>query len=180
MNKYIIGIDQSTQGTKAVLVDQDGKILLRKDRPHRQIVNEIGWVSHDLEEIYRNTLTIVKELIEDSGVPGSAIYGVGITNQRETTAAFRRDGSPVTEAIVWQCSRAKNIVARMSKEDPGFAAMVLDRTGIPFSPFYPAAKMRWILENVAGGSKDGASGRHFEDLKEDILFLLNFSKIQRK
>ena len=32
MNQYIIGIDQSTQGTKAVLVDQSGRILLRKGR----------------------------------------------------------------------------------------------------------------------------------------------------
>ena len=35
---YILGIDQSTQGTKAVLFDKDGKIIARADAAHKQIV----------------------------------------------------------------------------------------------------------------------------------------------
>ena len=53
--KYIIGIDQSTQGTKALLFDERGVMLRRADVPHKQIVNDLGWVSHNPEEIYRNT-----------------------------------------------------------------------------------------------------------------------------
>ena len=41
MSKYIIGIDQSTQGTKALLVDEGGHLIHPSaDRSHRQIVNE--------------------------------------------------------------------------------------------------------------------------------------------
>ena len=40
--KYIIGIDQSTQGTKALLFDGEGHLLRRTDLPHRQIINEKG------------------------------------------------------------------------------------------------------------------------------------------
>ena len=36
--KYVIGIDQSTQGTKVLLFDEQGKIIGRTDRPHRQII----------------------------------------------------------------------------------------------------------------------------------------------
>ena len=49
--KYIIGIDQSTQGTKAILLDRTGGIAGKTYLPHEQIVNEQGWVSHDPEEI---------------------------------------------------------------------------------------------------------------------------------
>lgn len=66
--RYIIGIDQSTQGTKALLFDGEGHLLRRTDLPHRQIVNEKGWVSHDLNEIYRNTVQTVKTLVAESGV----------------------------------------------------------------------------------------------------------------
>ena len=47
MGRYIIGIDQSTQGTKALLVDEGGHLIHRADRSHRQIVNdaEIGRAS---------------------------------------------------------------------------------------------------------------------------------------
>lgn len=49
--KYIISVDQSTQGTKALLFDESGVLLKRSDLLHRQIINEKGWVSHDPEEI---------------------------------------------------------------------------------------------------------------------------------
>ena len=74
MAKYIISIDQSTQGTKALLFDETGSIMRRTDRPHRQIINEKGWVSHDPEEIYSNVLEVVRELLE--GVEKEMIFNV--------------------------------------------------------------------------------------------------------
>jgi len=60
--KYIISIDQSTQGTKALLFDESGSLLKRTDKPHEQIINEKGWVSHDPAEIYQNTVEVIKRL----------------------------------------------------------------------------------------------------------------------
>ena len=45
--KYIIGIDQSTQGTKELMFDGEGHLIRTTDQPHRQIINENGWVSQD-------------------------------------------------------------------------------------------------------------------------------------
>ena len=45
--KYILAVDQSTQGTKGLLFDENGVLVSRADRPHRQIVDERGWVEHD-------------------------------------------------------------------------------------------------------------------------------------
>ena len=70
---YVIGIDQSTQGTKALLFDREGKLLLRTDRAHAQLIDERGWVEHDPEEIYRNTLAVVRELLEKSGIDRAAV-----------------------------------------------------------------------------------------------------------
>ena len=46
--KYVLAIDQSTQGTKGVLFDQKGELFCRADLTHQQIINEKGWVSHNL------------------------------------------------------------------------------------------------------------------------------------
>ena len=46
MAGYVLGIDQSTQGTKALLFDENGTLLFREDLLHRQIVNDKGWVEH--------------------------------------------------------------------------------------------------------------------------------------
>ena len=53
--KYVLAIDQSTQGTKGILFDTEGNLTCRTDLPHQQIINEKGWVSHDLNEIYHNS-----------------------------------------------------------------------------------------------------------------------------
>ena len=54
--KYIISVDQSTQGTKALLFDESGDLIKRTDKSHEQIINDKGWVSHDPTEIYQNTI----------------------------------------------------------------------------------------------------------------------------
>ena len=80
MMGYILGIDQSTQGTKAILVDNKGRLRSRADQSHRQIVNERGWVSHDLEEIYQNTCRVIQDVVERTGISKNEIEVIGISN----------------------------------------------------------------------------------------------------
>lgn len=154
---YILSFDQSTQGTKAMLFDANGKMLCRRDLPHRQIISPDGWVSHDPEEIYANALGCARMVIADSGVSPDKITAIGISNQRETTVAWNREtGRPACHAIVWQCSRAKDVGARV--EATGIGSLILDHTGIPISPYFPASKMAWILENVDTARKWATEG----------------------
>lgn len=58
--------------------------------PHKQIINELGWVEHDLNEIYDNTLKVVAMVLENSKIDKSDVIAAAITNQRETAAAHLR------------------------------------------------------------------------------------------
>ena len=157
MKSYILGIDQSTQGTKALLFDLNGAVLQRCDAPHRQIVNEAGWVEHDPEEILANICLVVAELLQSSGIDASLISAIGISNQRETAVVWERaSGKPICNAIVWQCARAKEICARL--EERGHGQLVKERTGINLSPYFTAAKIAWILENVPGAMEKNQRG----------------------
>lgn len=150
--KYIISIDQSTQGTKAMLFDVNGTLLLREDLPHRQIINEQGFVSHDPEEIYRNVIGVVGRLLDHADIDRSKVCGVGISNQRETTLIWdRKTGKPAADAIVWQCSRAKKISE--AHEAMGHGDKILEKTGLKLSPYFPASKLEWMLENIEGLSE---------------------------
>ena len=147
--KYILSIDQSTQGTKALLLDETGNICCRADMPHRQIIDEKGWVSHDAQQIYENTLLVIREAIRKASIDPAQIACMGISNQRETTVVWdSRTGEPVCDAIVWQCSRATAICDRVLSA--GYGPVIHQRTGIPASPYFPAAKMAWILQNIGG------------------------------
>lgn len=158
MKKFIIGIDQSTQGTKALLFNEEGKLLQRTDLPHKQIVNDRGWVSHDPMEIYRSTIQAVKNLVEESKINKNEIIGVGISNQRETSLIWDKEtGEPLDNAIVWQCSRATEICERVEKA--GKAEFVRQRTGINLSPYFPASKLAWLLENIKEAKEKFESGK---------------------
>lgn len=154
MGKYIIGIDQSTQGTKSLLFDENGELLARADLPHRQIVNEKGWVEHDPEEFYRNVIQTVRNVVEKAGISKEEIVGAGISNQRETALSWNREGRPVYNAIVWQCARGEAICQRLKVHE----AMIKERTGLQLSPYFSAAKLAWIQENVEEARELAAKG----------------------
>lgn len=158
MDKYIIGIDQSTQGTKAILFDGSGKFLKREDLPHEQMISEKGWVSHDPEEIYKNTVQVVKNLITASGIEKEKVAGIGISNQRETSVLWDREtGKSLNKAIVWQCSRAESIAEEVRKA--GHEEDVRLKTGINLSPFFPASKYAWLLRNTEGAMDRAKEGK---------------------
>ncbi len=145
--KYVLAIDQSTQGTKAILFDQVGKFVCRADRLHQQIVNKKGWISHDLSEIYQNTIQVVKDVVEKSGIEKNEIACLGISNQRETSAAWNKNtGEPLADAIVWQCARAEDICENIKQQ--GVEEQIRQKTGIHLSPYFPASKYAWMEKYI--------------------------------
>lgn len=85
MISRIITIDQSTSATKAMLFSEDCELLHRVNIEHQQFYPQIGWVEHDAEEIYKNTIEAIHCLLEQEEVNGKDIsYSLAITNQRET------------------------------------------------------------------------------------------------
>src|SRR5688500_13975817 len=103
----ILAIDQSTSATKALLYDVAGNLLEKASLDHRQIYPQPGWVEHDAEEIYRNTLAAVGKLT----LPGELLC-VSMTNQRETVVVFdRASAKPLHNALVWQDRRGETVCA---------------------------------------------------------------------
>lgn len=153
--KYLLGIDQSTQGTKVLLFNESGIVLGRKELAHDQIINELGWVEHNPVQIYDNTITLVKALVEATGIDRSELVAVGLTNQRETAVAWDKKGAmPIYNAIVWQCARGAAICNRLEQE----AALIKEHTGLPLSPYFTASKIAWLLENVEEAKKKSDAG----------------------
>lgn len=157
MAKYVLGIDQSTQGTKALLFDEQGDLIGRTDLTHEQIINEKGWVEHNPIEIIDNTVQVVKDLVEKAGIDKNEIITLGISNQRETAMVWEKStGEPVYNAIVWQCARGESICKEL--EEAGREQVVREHTGLQLSPYFSAAKVAWILRNVPGVKEKAERG----------------------
>lgn len=142
--KYLLAIDQSTQGTKAILFDHQKQIFWKTALSHKQLVNNQGWVSHDLDEIKNNLKKLFKSALEQ--VSADQIEGLAITNQRESAAAWsKRTGEPLCNTIVWQDNRAQKLIKRISYKE--LQEEVKNLTGLALSPYFTGAKWGWMLLN---------------------------------
>lgn len=140
----LLGLDQSTSATKAMLFDQSGHILDKASREHQQIYPRSGWVEHDPVEIWQNLQGVVRELSERNRSQMSDVIGLSIANQRETFVVFdAKTGEPLHNAIVWQCRRGAALCEELSAG--GSAQMVQVKTGLKLDTYFPASKIAWLM-----------------------------------
>ena len=144
MISKIITIDQSTSATKAMLFSESCELLHRVNIEHQQFYPQLGWVEHDAEEIYKNTIEAIHCLLEKEEVNGKDIsYSLAITNQRETVVVWnKRTGKPVYHAVVWQCQRGAAICKEL--KDKGYSGLVQRKTGLLIDPYFSASGAKWI------------------------------------
>jgi glycerol kinase len=141
----ILTIDQSTSATKAMLFSRSGRLVDKVSVPHEQIYPRPGWVEHDAEEIYQNTIQSVRTLLEQNSGTEKELLCLSITNQRETIVVFdRQTGKPLHNAIVWQCRRGSEICAALV--EAGKNEIVQQKTGLPIDTYFSASKLKWLVE----------------------------------
>lgn len=141
---YFLAIDQSTSATKALLFDAVGILLDKESREHRQHYPSAGWVEHDAEEIWQNTLTVLRNLLARHADKKEKIINLSITNQRETVVIFdRASGKPLHPAIVWQCRRSVAICEEHSAQQE----LIQQRTGLRVDAYFSASKTQWLIRN---------------------------------
>ncbi|AZO95821.1 glycerol kinase GlpK [Halocella sp. SP3-1] len=147
MSKYILTLDQSTSGSKVLLIDESGDIVIKKSKPHQQYYPQPGWVEHDPREIYNNIIFLIENVLSESNIDLNQIESLAITNQRETIMAWDKNtGEPVYNAIVWQCNRTAEACDKLAS--PLINKKIKEKTGLLLNPYFSATKIKWILDNV--------------------------------
>ena len=152
MKKYILAIDQGTTSTRAILIDHDGNLRYKAQRPIDCIYPKPGWVEEDADRIWISVIDVINELLVVSGASMDEVASIGITNQRETTVVWdKTTGKAVHNAIV--CQTQELCDARMDKMD-----FIQARTGLRINPYFSASKIRYILDAVPDGQQRAEKG----------------------
>lgn len=154
-----LALDQSTSATKALLFDAEGRALDREAREHAQHYPRPGWVEHDAEEIWQNTLAVLHGLLGRQVERVDEIVSLSITNQRETIVVFERGtGRPLHRALVWQCRRGDEFCAAHAAA--GRESFVHAKTGLKLDAYFSASKLQWLVHNqpeLAARLADGSA-----------------------
>ncbi len=142
----ILAIDQGTTSTRSMTFGTDGVPRQTVRREFAQHYPQSGWVEHDAEDIWRDTVETLKEAAD---ADGGKVAAIGITNQRETVVVWDREtGKPVHNAIVWQDRRTARLCAQLKAD--GNEPLVRERTGLILDPYFSGTKLKWILDNIDG------------------------------
>ncbi|MDN4633398.1 glycerol kinase GlpK [Sphingomonas sp. PvP056] len=151
---YIVALDQGTTSTRCIVFDSTATPIAVSQCEFAQHYPALGWVEHDLEDIWRDAVAMLRDAVAKAGIDVADIAALGITNQRETVALWdRKTGKPVHRAIVWQDRRTSDVCAKLKAD--GAEAMVTEKTGLLIDPYFSATKLAWILDNVSG-ARDAA------------------------
>lgn len=154
---YIISLDQGTTSSRALLVDEKGKIRAMVQKEFKQIFPKSGWVEHDPMEILETQIGVLSELVKNEKLNPSDIKAIGITNQRETTVVWdKKTGKPIYNAIVWQDKRTADICEHLKKI--GLTEHVQKTTGLVIDSYFSGTKVKWILDNMEGARKKAENG----------------------
>jgi glycerol kinase len=158
MVQRIIAIDQSTSSTKALLFDEQCKVVARTNVDHKQYYPQTGWVEHDAEEIYQNMIEAIRALLEmrnEKLEMRNAQFSLCITNQRETAVVWNKaTGKPIANAVVWQDTRGAELCRQLRAD--GKAEMVMTKSGLLIDPNFSASGVKWLLDNI-GGAREAAN-----------------------
>lgn len=134
----VLAIDQGTTSTRALRVDDDGRVEITCSVKHEQFYPAPGWVEHDPEEL----IASIGACIEST----AGIDAIGIDNQGESCLAWHADTKKaLSPVIVWQDSRTQQRIEQLKQE--GCEQRVLDISGLPLDAYFSASKMAWILHN---------------------------------
>lgn len=158
MKKYIMSLDQGTTSSRCILFDKFGNIASVVQREFPQIFPRDGWVEHEPMIIWSTQVSVATEALLKIGEGWESIFGIGITNQRETVIVWNAEtGEPIYNAIVWQCRRTAEYCDSLIRD--GHAKMIKEKTGLVIDPYFSATKIKWILDNVSGARELADKGK---------------------
>lgn len=161
MGQYMLAIDQGTTSSRAILFNKEGDLVHTAQKEFQQYFPKPGWVEHNANEIWGSVLSVIAAVLTESGIQPIDIYGIGITNQRETTVVWnKKTGRPIYNAIVWQSRQTQEIVDQLKKED--LEKWFQEKTGLRLDPYFSGTKVKWILDHVEGAKELAKQG--------DLLF----------
>lgn len=145
--RYVMALDEGSTSARAVLVDEDSRIVAEARNPVVPNFPRTGWVELDPVALWQAQRASMEAAMAKVGATTDDIAAIGVTTHRETCMIWdRKTGEPVHPAIMWMSKQTDGIVARWKAE--GLDHLIRERTGLFNDSFFSAAKLAWLVENV--------------------------------
>ncbi|MFF1962126.1 xylulokinase [Streptomyces sp. NPDC058232] len=142
----VIGVDSSTQSTKAAFVDTATGQLLAVGRAPHVVTGEAGARETDPEVWWQALRAAVAAGLKESGVPAADVTGIAVAGQQHGLVVLDREGRPLRPALLWNDTRSAPQAAALTAALGGAAAWTARTGSVPVASM-TASKWQWLREN---------------------------------
>jgi xylulokinase len=146
MNRFVLGLDVGTSGTRAVIMDDAGKIVASATDEHRPFASpQIGWAEQDPEDWWRAAAIAIRKALAAANLKPEQISCVGLSGQMHGAVMLDASDRVVRPALIWcdvrsqkQCDDLTQLIG---------ADRLISLTCNPALPNFTLPKLLWTREN---------------------------------
>ena len=142
----LLGIDIGTSGTRAVLLDGDGRLVSSATAPHPPFASpHAGWAEQNPDDWWGAVCSAVPECLTRGKAAASEISGIALTGQMHGLVLLDRSGSVLRPSIIW-CDQRTEVECREITEMVG-AARLIGLTANPALTNFTLPKIWWVQKH---------------------------------
>jgi xylulokinase len=142
MRQLFLGIDVSTTGAKALLIDEQGAVAASATTPLALSTPRPLWSEQDPHDWWKGSAASIRKALADAGATGADVAAVGLTGQMHGLVLLDAERNVLRPAILWNDQRTarecEEIHARV-----GRAALVREVGNVALTGF-TAPKILWV------------------------------------
>lgn len=142
---YVIGVDIGTSGTKTVLFDERGKVIVSKTIEYPMYQPQNGYAEQEPSDWVNAALNTIKAVVAISGVNKADVKGIGLSGQMHGLVMLDKDNEVIRRSIIWCDQRTANEVDEMNRKLG--REKLIEITANPALTGWTAAKILWVKNN---------------------------------
>ena len=143
---YWMGIDVGTGGTRALLVDEHGRLRQTFTSPHEDILMQRPmWAEQRPENWWDAAVLAIRGVLSAAGANGSDIRGIGLSGQMHGLTLLDAANHVIRPALIWCDQRSQpqvdEINGTIGRET------VLQSIANPVLTGFTLPKLLWVRDN---------------------------------
>lgn len=146
MGIYLLGIDVGTGGTRALVLDERGRVISSATEDHRAFVSpQIGWAEQDPCDWWRACSVAVRHALAQAQLRSDQISCVGLSGQMHGAVLLDEQERVVRPALIWCDVRTEKQCRDLTAQIG--ANQLIQLTCNPALTNFTLTKCLWVREN---------------------------------
>lgn len=143
---YTLGIDVGTGGTRALVMDERGRVVGSASEQHEPFASpQIGWAEQHPEDWWRACCVAVPRALQSAGLRAEDVACIGLSGQMHGAVMLDERGEVVRPALIW-CDVRTNAQCRELTEKIG-GDRLIQATCNPALENFTLTKLMWVREH---------------------------------